>query len=268
MIHRVADTVQVSYHCVWVGNDFVYSMKFIYGQKHLSTEQRPLPRELDGIRGLAQSWMDALIAQDALRNKRHLAELGPYVPDGMEQLEARLRRTRELDDQQSASLREGEVRIEAARKTLERQMEKIPLETPRTFKCNGRHYALHQGSLWSSGRGFTVEQWLGLISQAINREEARLATLTALNEKPGDRRSAIPASVRIEVWRRDQGRCARCGSQERLEFDHIIPVSLGGSNSARNIELLCETAIDQNLLRSSKPKLLKRARWPMPRLVS
>jgi hypothetical protein len=54
-------------------------------------------------------------------------------------------------------------------------------------------------------------------------------------------RQPIPESVRNEVWRRDQGRCVDCGSRERLEFDHIIPVSEGGSNTARNIELRCES---------------------------
>jgi Holliday junction DNA helicase RuvB len=53
-------------------------------------------------------------------------------------------------------------------------------------------------------------------------------------------RLAIPPEVRREVWRRDGGKCARCGSRENLEYDHIIPVSRGGSNTARNIELLCE----------------------------
>jgi len=53
-------------------------------------------------------------------------------------------------------------------------------------------------------------------------------------------RPRIPESVRIEVWRRDSGKCARCGSREKLEYDHIVPVSKGGSNTARNIELLCE----------------------------
>jgi HNH endonuclease len=53
-------------------------------------------------------------------------------------------------------------------------------------------------------------------------------------------REAIPERVRHEVWRRDQGRCVDCGSRERLEFDHIIPISRGGSNTARNIELRCE----------------------------
>jgi 5-methylcytosine-specific restriction endonuclease McrA len=38
----------------------------------------------------------------------------------------------------------------------------------------------------------------------------------------------------------DNGKCVRCVSNERLEFDHIIPVSEGGSNTERNIQLLCE----------------------------
>jgi hypothetical protein len=54
------------------------------------------------------------------------------------------------------------------------------------------------------------------------------------------RRQPMPEHVRHEVWRRDQGRCVDCGSRERLEFDHIIPISKGGSNTARNIELRCE----------------------------
>ena len=53
-------------------------------------------------------------------------------------------------------------------------------------------------------------------------------------------RSVIPSEVRREVWRRDGGKCVKCGSRVKLEYDHIIPVSKGGSNTARNIELLCE----------------------------
>jgi hypothetical protein len=53
-------------------------------------------------------------------------------------------------------------------------------------------------------------------------------------------RPRIPEKVRIEVWRRDGGKCSRCGGREKLEYDHIVPISKGGSNTARNIELLCE----------------------------
>jgi hypothetical protein len=55
------------------------------------------------------------------------------------------------------------------------------------------------------------------------------------------RREPIPERVRHEVWRRDQGQCVDCGSRERLHFDHIVPVSKGGSNTTRNIELRCES---------------------------
>ncbi|MFP4526019.1 MAG: HNH endonuclease [Bacteroidales bacterium] len=53
-------------------------------------------------------------------------------------------------------------------------------------------------------------------------------------------RKTITETVRHEIWRRDKGRCVKCGSQINLEFDHIIPVSKGGANTARNIQLLCE----------------------------
>ena len=54
-------------------------------------------------------------------------------------------------------------------------------------------------------------------------------------------RTAIISEVRREVWRRDQGQCAKCGSRVNLEYDHIVPVSKGGSNTVRNVELLCES---------------------------
>ena len=57
--------------------------------------------------------------------------------------------------------------------------------------------------------------------------------------RPG--REPIPDDVKMFVWKRDGGRCVSCGSRQSLEFDHIIPLAMGGSSTARNLQLLCET---------------------------
>ncbi|HEX3625401.1 MAG TPA: hypothetical protein VH280_08250 [Verrucomicrobiae bacterium] len=49
----------------------------------------------------------------------------------------------------------------------------------------------------------------------------------------GNDRKSVPTDVRREVWRRDGGVCVKCGSRVNLEYDHIVPVSKGGSNTAR-----------------------------------
>ena len=54
-------------------------------------------------------------------------------------------------------------------------------------------------------------------------------------------RQPIPQEVKLLVWQRDRGRCVECGVQSELEFDHIIPLAMGGSNTDRNLQLLCET---------------------------
>ncbi len=50
----------------------------------------------------------------------------------------------------------------------------------------------------------------------------------------------IPTQVKVEVWKRDKGKCVNCGSNVNLHYDHIIPFSKGGSSTtAANIQLLC-----------------------------
>jgi 5-methylcytosine-specific restriction endonuclease McrA len=63
---------------------------------------------------------------------------------------------------------------------------------------------------------------------------------TETETKTRKKRETIPQDVKDKVWKRDEGRCVQCGSNEKLEFDHIIPVVKGGSSTYRNVQLLCE----------------------------
>jgi 5-methylcytosine-specific restriction endonuclease McrA len=66
----------------------------------------------------------------------------------------------------------------------------------------------------------------------------------------------IPTAVRREVYERDGGTCAyvgeegrRCGSTLRLEYQHIVPLALGGASMLDNISLFCRS---HNLLQAEK----------------
>jgi hypothetical protein len=55
-----------------------------------------------------------------------------------------------------------------------------------------------------------------------------------------ERRRVIPTAVKLQVWKRDGGKCCMCGASDELHFDHIVPFSLGGTSlTAENIQLLC-----------------------------
>lgn len=70
--------------------------------------------------------------------------------------------------------------------------------------------------------------------------ESGLGDMPDSGRVPEEATRVIPSAVKLEVWKRDNGRCVKCGATDELHFDHIIPSSKGGTSlKAENIQLLC-----------------------------
>jgi len=74
----------------------------------------------------------------------------------------------------------------------------------------------------------------------IDLLKAHYQDLKEQSDGGGKKREPIPQDIMDKVWNRDGGKCVKCGSQENLEFDHIIPFSKGGATTYRNLQLLCK----------------------------
>ena len=48
-------------------------------------------------------------------------------------------------------------------------------------------------------------------------------------------------NIRTFIFKRDNHSCLRCGSQDKLQVDHIFPISKGGVNKISNLQTLCNT---------------------------
>jgi hypothetical protein len=123
------------------------------------------------------------------------------------------------------------------------------LSTPVSTKRLGQIWAYRDTVFLVKDAGWVpIEQVIIEIKHAVltadkryERLQREIKVFEAFERAEGSRRERIPDSVRVFVWQRDQGKCVKCGNTSRLEFDHIIPIAKGGSNTERNIQLLCET---------------------------
>jgi hypothetical protein len=125
------------------------------------------------------------------------------------------------------------------------EVQKLEPVSVMQYDANRRRWWIFKDEFYWEDDGYTADEVKALILDRLSQKERKVkravARLSQNESEAMNLREPIPDDIKLFVWQRDGGRCVKCGSQRNLEYDHIIPVSQGGSNTARNIQLLCET---------------------------
>ena len=108
-------------------------------------------------------------------------------------------------------------------------------ERRRTWMFEQRFYA--------EDDGLSPDDVLALVRERERRAQRRLqrahATLAQDGGAGAPRRERIPPEVRQAVFERDRGRCVECDSDFDIQYDHLIPFSMGGASTVANLQVLC-----------------------------
>ena len=88
-----------------------------------------------------------------------------------------------------------------------------------------------------AGRAASSEEDETPAGQAHDREPQ---TQPGQPGQPGPTAGPLPSAwVKMHVWRRDGGKCGRCGAHEGVWFHYVVPVWEGGRATEGNIRLMC-----------------------------
>jgi len=153
------------------------------------------------------------------------------------------------------SMRKGHVRLQVGPQIVDfgsvttkefRELQVAQRDDPlRLPKIGDRRYWQFQDRVYWENEGLEADEVRALLVSEQQRKRGRIEraqAMAAIGWQPQDqarRRDVIPDDVKQLVWMRDGGQCRHCGAQAELQFDHIIPVAMGGSSNPENLQVLC-----------------------------
>lgn len=99
------------------------------------------------------------------------------------------------------------------------------------YKCRTEEYQKERNRAWSKNNPDKC------------RAKAQVATELRRFRKKNNKMSLDFKPLTTKEWNHILDifgkRCLKCGSQSRIQIDHVIPLSLGGEHSADNVQPLC-----------------------------
>jgi HNH endonuclease len=133
---------------------------------------------------------------------------------------------------------------EVDRPTFEASELAQQLRPQRLLQRSDRTYWQFQGRVYWENDDLDEDAVYALLVTKKQRDDRRIdraKQMSAMGTEPRGlmSRGQIPDDVKRFVWTRDGGCCRNCGSVVELQFDHVIPVAMGGSSEPENLQILC-----------------------------
>lgn len=84
----------------------------------------------------------------------------------------------------------------------------------------------------------SMQQWLKM-KECLN---SAIGVFTDIEiASPSTLKRTYSGTKKQKILERDGEKCLKCGSQEKLTMQHVIPFSKGGETTSRNLVTLCES---------------------------
>jgi 5-methylcytosine-specific restriction endonuclease McrA len=110
------------------------------------------------------------------------------------------------------------------------------------IQADGRQWWWFQDCFYWEDDELTAHDVMALVMDRERRKQRKLERAHAALRQEADpmpRRELIPVEVRKAVFERDGGRCVQCDSSFDIQYDHVIPFSMGGASTVQNLQILC-----------------------------
>jgi hypothetical protein len=141
--------------------------------------------------------------------------------------------------------------VQSGRKIIELRLSKAQADEARQKQETEPVLLLQDGrrnlwqyldAFWWDDDGLDIDDIKALVLQRKRRLEQKLQSARSLmraEENGRPTRAPISTELKRAVFERDGGRCVECDSTFDLQYDHILPVALGGATTFENLQILC-----------------------------
>lgn len=114
---------------------------------------------------------------------------------------------------------------------------------PLPVATNGvRTWWQFEKGFWWENAGYQADDVLALLRERERRQKRgleRAHTLLKAEASPRNVRGSISREMQRAVFERDGGACVECNGTFSIQYDHIIPVAMGGATTVQNLQILC-----------------------------